>query len=110
MVIKSWNLDQEQFESQLHKSYNACLAKLLEDKVIDVEQHDEAYRYAPRIVMPETLVGWLKKKLFPEEQTAFGKFICVKLYNEYEEDEVENDNEIKLEVLEKDDSRSNHDN
>jgi|7_EtaG_2_1085326.scaffolds.fasta_scaffold26247_4 hypothetical protein len=87
MVIQEWKFNQDEFETQLHVSYNVCLEKLLNDDIIDQYQFEEAYRYAPRVLVADTLVGWLKKKLFPEENTAGkGKHICVRLYDTYEED------------------------
>ncbi|MBT7349879.1 hypothetical protein HN803_03735 [candidate division WWE3 bacterium] len=91
MVISSWNFNHDQLEHELHIAYDVALDKLLADDVIDSYQHAEAYRYAPKIINNNSICGWLKNKLFSEDDPAAqkkgaGKHVCVKLYDTYEEE------------------------
>tara|TARA_R110000824_G_scaffold164685_13_gene341083 strand:+ start:37 stop:387 length:351 start_codon:yes stop_codon:yes gene_type:complete len=96
MAAKMWNLSQEQLEQELLQGYNVALSKLLNNGVIDEQQCEEAFTYAPRLVFGDSLMGWLKDKLFPEDHTGHdvdGRHMCVKLYDAKDDEQPKEDDE-----------------
>ena len=104
MQISSWTFTQDTLESALHRAYNVCLDTLLEDGVIDEAQLKEGYCYAPKILMPNSVVGWLKDKIFPPKDKDKGwedgscRHICVKLYSEKLQETEDVEEEVISEV------------
>ena len=97
-MVSSWDFNHEQLEAELHTSYCVALDKLRQDGIIDDYQRDEAYGYAPRILLNSSVVGWLRKKLFPEDPATGrgGKHVCVRLLT----DDTDTDTVTELDTVE----------